>query len=194
MSRDCAILLATASQWIALALCVALGIALFGWVDLTPKAQPDFFFSNDDPQLQASLDIEKEFGQSEQIFVAVRSDNLRSTEYLRRLRKLTNDLSAVEGVVSAESLTHGPKEPDEIVEQEPDKVFEEVSKRPFWGSEHLRRQLREDLRLFSIGAFVAFGLLVPSVPFVGDSDWNHGRFAGGIVWDLPDPPSTRDAH
>jgi hypothetical protein len=51
MSRDRAILLATASQWIALALCVALGIALFTWVDLTPKARPDFFFSNDDPQL-----------------------------------------------------------------------------------------------------------------------------------------------
>ena len=63
-------LLGTFGQWAAVALCTVLGICLFAFVDLEPKVQADFFFSSDDPQLQSSIKIEKEFGQSQQIFVA----------------------------------------------------------------------------------------------------------------------------
>ena len=119
-------------QWIAIALCGALGIALFTFVDLTPKVQSDFFFSSDDPQLQSSLRIEKEFGDSEQIFIAVRSPELVSSQYLRRLYNLTEDLRRIKGVADVRSLTHGPKEPKDILEDDPEDVYEDLLESPFW--------------------------------------------------------------
>ena len=80
-------LLGTLSQWIAIAICAALGFAVFAFVDLTPEIQADFFFSRDDPQLQNSLQIEREFGGTQQIFVAARSEQVVSTDYLRRLAR-----------------------------------------------------------------------------------------------------------
>lgn len=60
--------------------------------------QADFLFSTGDPQFQSSLQIEKEFGDSQQIFIAVRSRNLVSRQYLQRLYALTEDLRGVKGV------------------------------------------------------------------------------------------------
>src|SRR5687767_6619771 len=53
-------LLGSVWQWGAIGVCLTLGLVLFNFVDLTPKVQPDFFFSNEDPQLQSSVRIEKE--------------------------------------------------------------------------------------------------------------------------------------
>jgi uncharacterized protein len=201
------------SQWVAVAICAGLGITLFTFVDLTPKVQADFFFSTDDPQFQSSLRIEKEFGGAQQIFIAARSKELVSKQYLVRLHRLTEDLRRVKGVADVRSVTHGPKKPEEILEDDPDEVFEDLQKSPFWSrlllapdrsstfvvlrlhskaanqpstitaidrvlarhsrsgfelgtsgvpyvAEHVRRRLTDDLRLFSIAAFVAFAMLV----------------------------------
>ena len=101
-------LLGTLSQWAAIAVCAALGFVVFAFVDLTPEIQADFFFSTDDPQLQTSLQIEREFGAAQQIFVAARSEKLESKDYLHRLRALTEALRQIDGV-EAWSLTHGPQ-------------------------------------------------------------------------------------
>jgi uncharacterized protein involved in exopolysaccharide biosynthesis len=63
-------LLGSRAQWIALAIAAGLGLALFSLVDPTPQIEADFFFSSDDPQLQGSLGIEREFGSAPQVFVA----------------------------------------------------------------------------------------------------------------------------
>lgn len=206
-----AALLGTWPQWAALGLCAALGIALFTFVDLTPEVQADFFFSTDDPQLQSSLQIEKEFGRAQQVFVAVRSQHLVSREYLLRLRDLTEDLRKIEGVAEARSISNGPEKPEKMQERDPEDVFEDVEKSPFWSrfllapdrsatfvvmrlrgeehsgtitaidgvlarysrpdfrpgvsgvpyvSEHIRRRITSDLRVFSLAAFGAFALLI----------------------------------
>jgi hypothetical protein len=76
----------TISQWVAIAVCAILGVALFALVDLTPAVEGDFFFSTDDPQLQGSRLVQQQFGSAPQIFIAARSDRLFSRQYLQRIR------------------------------------------------------------------------------------------------------------
>lgn len=132
MTAHRARLLGTPGQWAALAFSASLGVALFGFVDLTPQVEADFFFASDDPQLQSSAQIEREFGYAPQVFVAAASVRIVSAEYLRRLHDLTEDLRAVDGVADARSVTRGPKEPAEILQDEPGDVFEDLGTRPFW--------------------------------------------------------------
>jgi hypothetical protein len=63
------------SQWVACAVAVGLGCALFFFVDLTPRVEGDFFFSRNDPQAKKAASIEEEFGGAPQVFVTLR-DNL----------------------------------------------------------------------------------------------------------------------
>jgi predicted RND superfamily exporter protein len=119
-------------QVVGVVVCAALGLALFAFVDLTPKLSADFFFSTDDPQLQSSLRIENEFGSADQVFIAARAPQLASGTYLKRLHELTVDLAEIEGVANVRSLTHGPNEPEEILEDKPAEVFEDLVKSPFW--------------------------------------------------------------
>jgi predicted RND superfamily exporter protein len=110
----------TTSQWVAVAVCAILGVALFAFVDLTPAVEGDFFFSTDDPQLQGSKLVERQFGSAPQIFIAARSDQLFSRSYLQRIRRLTDDLSRVDGVIDVRSLTRGPED------------LEDIGESPFW--------------------------------------------------------------
>jgi predicted RND superfamily exporter protein len=125
-------LLGSFSQWAAIALCTGLGFALVLFVDLTPEIEGDFFFSSSDPQARNSARIEKEFGAAPQVFIAVRSSELVSRRYLLRLRALTSDLENVKGVADARSITHGPEEPEKIAERDPQAVFQDLAKSPFW--------------------------------------------------------------
>jgi predicted RND superfamily exporter protein len=192
-------LLRTPSQWAAVALCTLLAVALFAFVDLRPEVEGDFFFSTDDPQLASVRAIDREFGSAAQIFIAARSDELFSPGSLGRIRRLTNDLSRLEGVLDVRSLTRGPDDLGEIDEspfwsrlllapdrsaslivlrvtadeQAPlisaiDRVLDEHSAPGFvlsasgvpYVAEHIRQRLTNELRRFSIAAFVAFAVLV----------------------------------
>lgn len=101
-------------------MCAILGAALFAVVDLTPTVEGDFFFSTDDPQLQGGKEVEREFGAAPQIIIAARSDQLFSRPYLRRIRRLTDELTRVDGVVDVRSLTRGPDQ------------LEDIGESPFW--------------------------------------------------------------
>ncbi len=125
-------LLGAWDQWAALALCAALGAGLFTFVDLTPQVQADFFFSTDDPQLKGSLEIDREFGQAQQILVAARAPELATRPYLEALHALTEDLRTVEGVTDVRSLTRGPFEPGAALKEDPERVFKDLQRSPFW--------------------------------------------------------------
>lgn len=120
------------SQWIAAGICAVLGLVVYLWVDLTPEIRDDFFFASDDPQLQSSRQIEREFGSAPQVFVAARSTKIASREYLGRISRLTEALSGVDGVVGVQSITHGPRTTEKVLRDEPAEVFEDLDTRPFW--------------------------------------------------------------
>jgi uncharacterized protein len=113
-------LLRTPSQWAAVAVCAVFATALFAFVDLTPLVEADFFFSTDDPQIRGARLIERQFGSAPQVFIAARSQQLFSREYVQQIGNLTEALGRVDGVVDVRSLTRGPDEIDDISES------------PFW--------------------------------------------------------------
>ena len=179
-----------------------LGTALFAFVNLTPVVEADFFFSTDDPQLQSARLIDRQFGSAPQIFIAARSQQLFSKQYLQRIGSLTEALARVDGVVDVRSLTRGPDEIDDIDEspfwsrlllapdrsasfivvrlrddnhaaavREIDRIIDERTGAGFvlgasgvpYVAEHIRVALTDELRRFSIAAFVAFALLVAAL-------------------------------
>ena len=192
-------LLRTTSQWVAIGICAVLGITLFAFVNLTPEVEGDFFFSTDDPQLQSTQRIGRDFGAAPQIFIAARSERLFSGPTLQRIRSLTEDLRRVDGVIDVRSLTRGPEELEDIGESPfwsrlllaPDRsasfivlrlagddheqtisaideVLDRHSRPEFvlgasgvpYVAEHIRRQLIDELRRFSIAAFASSALLI----------------------------------
>lgn len=103
-----------------------LAVALFA-VDLTPRVESDFFFATDDPQLQASQEIERLFPSRPQVLLdaagpSEKSEDtqgandeegpaIRSPAYIERIGALTEALAALDGVAAVRSLTSGPAQP-----------------------------------------------------------------------------------
>ncbi|MBI1977857.1 MAG: MMPL family transporter [Candidatus Omnitrophica bacterium] len=93
--------------WLCFGLTVLSLIILISYVDLKPQVDPNFFFSSDDPEFKADKKISELFPQPSQILMGVKG-NIRSDEYIQRLRRLSNQLSSLPAVFSVQSLTHGP--------------------------------------------------------------------------------------
>lgn len=89
------------------ALCVA---AVLLGVDLAPRVESDFFFSTDDPQLQASEAIAERFPSRPQLILRA-AGAVRSPEYAEAVGKLTAEIALAPGVASVQSLTKGPPRP-----------------------------------------------------------------------------------
>ena len=93
------------AHWLSLAVAV-LGLGAVGvWVDLSPKVESDFFFSEDDPQLQASLELNRRYPGGE--LVVVRAEDMVGDPeaYRERIGELTEAFSDMEGVTSVRSIT-----------------------------------------------------------------------------------------
>ncbi len=85
---------------------------VFRYVDLKPRVDENFFFSSEDPQLQADQTISKIFLQEPQVILGARGD-IRSPDYLRKVHELTGGLLAIPGIDTVQSLTHGPRKPED---------------------------------------------------------------------------------
>ena len=87
-------------------------------MDLTPRVEGDFFFAEDDPQMQASEEVERRFPLSSQVILRV-SDallgggvGLEDAGYIENVQELTATLLSVEGVTGAFSVaTDNPSSP-----------------------------------------------------------------------------------
>ena len=93
------------AHWFSLAV-AALGLgAVATWVDLSPRVESDFFFSADDPQLQASLELDERYPGG--ALVVVRAEDMAGDPeaYRERIGQLTEAFSEVEGVTSVLSIT-----------------------------------------------------------------------------------------
>ncbi|HXR96536.1 MAG TPA: MMPL family transporter [Terriglobales bacterium] len=96
--------------------------ALLSWyfsahANLQPQIDQGFFFSAHDPALKVDNQIDAIFPDPSQIALVATGD-LRSADYLERLRELTDALLQVPGVVDVTSLTRGPKSPEEAMKSE----------------------------------------------------------------------------
>jgi uncharacterized protein len=90
-------------------------------VDLSPQVEPDFFFSTEDPALQASQRIEALFPSRPQLVIAAVGMGLdgpayRDPGYVEQIRGLTAELAAIPGVARVQSLTSGPASPATVAD------------------------------------------------------------------------------
>lgn len=128
-----------------LAVLLAAGfLMVWAWhvVSLTPHVDESFFFGDDDPQLQTDIKIYKLFPRQDQLIINIEG-NLSSVDYLSKISRLTQNLLAIREVISAKSVTHGPKSFDDALTSE------------FWG----RLLVAEDRKSSNI--FVALDARAP---------------------------------
>ena len=100
--------------WFSLTAVLVAAFLVVAWVDLTPQVASDFFFSTDDPQFQASQQIADTFPSGAQLLIRAVGPDIFGQDYLDNLRRLSDDLAAMDGVTSVQSLTHGPAKPQQV--------------------------------------------------------------------------------
>lgn len=100
------------APWTAAALALV-GLALVArFVDVSPRVEGDFFFADDDPQMQASQGVAARFPSSSQIILRVEDLASDRAAYEERVGALTEDLLAVEGIAGGYSIaTDDPRSP-----------------------------------------------------------------------------------
>ncbi len=77
------------------------------YVELKPEIGSNFFFSNEDPQMQQEKEIQKLFPQDPQLIMSVKGD-IQSDDYLDKIERLSDDLEDLPQVISVQSISHGP--------------------------------------------------------------------------------------
>ena len=70
-------------------------------VDLSPRVESEFFFSETDPQLQTSIEIDRRFPSPPQIIVRAEAPDVEATSYTSAIGDLTAELQEVAGILSA---------------------------------------------------------------------------------------------
>lgn len=143
----------------------------FSTVDLKPKVNENFFFSQADPQLRSDNEILRLFPDPPQIVFVV-TGNIESSAYEDRVRALSNELADVPGVTSVQSLSRGPKNIDDALKSDlwtrlliskdhkSSYVFAMLAKRT--GEETIRRAERLKSKFDRPG----FELTISGVPYV----------------------------
>ena len=94
-----------AAPWASVTV-MAVGLVAVGvWVDLSPKVESDFFFSADDPQLQASAELERRYPSPPQVVIRAEDRGDDPSGYRDRVRALTDALAEVDGALNVLSIT-----------------------------------------------------------------------------------------
>src|SRR5213075_635766 len=94
-----------AAHWWMLAITVLLLGLVAALVDLKPVVEENFFFSTRDPGFGQSRKIEQRFPSQPQLILAVSSSDISSPRYLDRIRRLTQQVQAIDAVSTVKSLT-----------------------------------------------------------------------------------------
>ncbi|MDH3292487.1 MAG: MMPL family transporter [Gemmatimonadota bacterium] len=76
------------------------------YVDLSPRVESEFFFSEEDPQLQASIEIDRRFPSPPQIIVRAQTPDLSDPAYETAIRDLTADFQEVPGLIGVYSTAN----------------------------------------------------------------------------------------
>ena len=94
------------APWIAAALALV-GVFVVGlFVDVSPRVEGDFFFAEDDPQMQASREVAERFPGSAQVILRTEDLGGDSAAYRDRIEALTLELLAVEGITGGYSIAN----------------------------------------------------------------------------------------
>ena len=107
---------ARAAFWTLLAAMLFSAWAVLFRVDLAPRVESDFFFSSEDPAFQASRRIAELFPSQAQLIVSAQGADVSDPEYVDRIGRLTDALSADPEIAKVQSLTRGPTNPAAVAD------------------------------------------------------------------------------
>lgn len=98
------------AAWVATAIAMLGVILVTLFVDLSPRVEGDFFFAEDDPQMQASRAVSERFPSSPQVIIRVEDRADESETYQQSIAELTEELFQVEGIAGGFSIaTNNPE-------------------------------------------------------------------------------------
>lgn len=103
------------ARGLSLLVAIALAIAALSIVPLVPQVGTHLFFGPDDPQMSADREIQRRFGASSYLLLAVEGD-LASKHYQQAIAELTAEIAALPGTQSVQSLAHGPSDLEDAYE------------------------------------------------------------------------------
>ncbi len=92
-------------EWAYVGLAGLCVFVVLRWIDLSPRVETDFFFAAEDPQLQASVEIDRRFPSPPQIIIRAEGPDLEGDTYRSAVGDLTVALGEVAGVISVYSVT-----------------------------------------------------------------------------------------
>ncbi|MDH3456273.1 MAG: MMPL family transporter [Gemmatimonadota bacterium] len=94
------------SEVLYVALAALAILVVVQYVDLSPRVESDFFFSEEDPQLQASIEIDRRFPSPPQIIVRAQAPDLAAASYETAIADLTADFENVPGLIGVYSAAN----------------------------------------------------------------------------------------
>jgi predicted RND superfamily exporter protein len=101
---------APAAPWGAATIALAALALVARFVDLSPRVEGEFFFAEDDPQMQASAAVGARFPSGAQIILRVEDLARDPDAYRQRIAALTEELLAVEGITGGYSIANSNPE------------------------------------------------------------------------------------
>lgn len=85
------------------------------FVDLSPKITPDFFFSSDSEIFKKDQQIQQEFPFAQQVILNIAAPNIQAQNYVSKIETLSTKIEELPDVDSVNSITHGPKNIEEAL-------------------------------------------------------------------------------
>ncbi|HEX9729733.1 MAG TPA: MMPL family transporter [Gemmatimonadales bacterium] len=190
-------------EWVFAALAVILVGAVVAWVDLSPRVESDFFFSANDPQLRATVEITERFPSPDQLVIRVAGPDIGSPAYRAGIDTVSRRLRGAPGVEAVYSIARDdPESPlwgrlllppggaatniiAQVGDLDPARLVPgieqavagrtdiEISGVPYV-VELIRRSLRHDFVIFSLAALLVFAVVVQVV-------YRSGRLVAGTL-------------
>ncbi len=94
--------------WVFIFLAITSAAVLFNCVDLVPRVDNNFFFSNADPQFKDEISISRLFKRKDSLLIINAAGTIRSRKYLQKVNDLSESLLHLEGIVGVKSIARGP--------------------------------------------------------------------------------------
>ena len=95
--------------WVFIALAVTSAIILFNCVNLIPRVDNNFFFSDNDPQFQDENAISRLFKRKDTLLIINATGPIRSRAYMDQVQDLGTSLLKLQGIVGIQSIALGPR-------------------------------------------------------------------------------------
>src|SRR5476649_2148767 len=91
--------------WVFMGLTIISAVVLFNCVNLVPRVDNNFFFSDTDPQFKDENTISHLFKRKDSLLIINATGNIKSQEYAQKINDLSISLLKLEGVDGVKSIT-----------------------------------------------------------------------------------------